>query len=100
MCCSQLDMRQRMESQTEAISCIRKSHYSWSDPSAEGLNPQITVVIFTIAHPLALVSSMLWLKLRGRKQDGAIRLPEDEEEEGAGGRPRGPREVDAEALWG
>lgn len=59
----------------------------------------ITVVIFTIVHPLALVVSFLWLKLRRKPKEGAIRLPEEAREE-EGSLPRGPREVDAEALWG
>ncbi|EKM57084.1 uncharacterized protein PHACADRAFT_254636 [Phanerochaete carnosa HHB-10118-sp] len=76
---------------------------SWIDASIWVLKPKpfpvfITVVIFTIVHPLALVASALWMKLRSRHKEGAIRLPEDEAEERGG--QRGPREVDAEALWG
>ncbi len=64
------------------------------------LNNQVTAVAFTIIHPLALVASALWMKLRGtRRGEGAIHLPEDEEE-GVQGRQNGPREVDADALWG
>ena len=59
---------------------------------------QIVAVIFTILHPLALVSSALSVKLHGRRDEGALRLPDDDEEDAP--RARGPREVDAEALWG
>ncbi|KAJ3557045.1 hypothetical protein NM688_g1685 [Phlebia brevispora] len=63
----------------------------------------ITVVIFTAILPLALVASMLWVKFRGGRE-GAIFLPEDvngdEDARQQNGHPRGPREVDAEALWG
>lgn len=61
---------------------------------------QITVVIFTVALPLALVASVLWKKLRGRQNEGEIRLPDDREEESGLPVSRGPREVDAEVLWG
>ena len=61
--------------------------------------PQITVVVFTVVHPLSLVAAWLWVKLRGsRRGEGAIALPPDEDE--APQARRGPREVDAEALWG
>ena len=55
--------------------------------------------MFTVVHPLALVASALWFKLHHRNKEGAIRLPEEDVEE-EGSRTRGPREVDAEALWG
>ena len=65
------------------------------------------MVVFTAVHPLALVASALWVKLRGQARgEGAIRLPADENGHGAApggqgqGQARGPREVDAEALWG
>ncbi|KAI0074620.1 hypothetical protein K474DRAFT_1685695 [Panus rudis PR-1116 ss-1] len=75
------------------------------------LHTQITVVVFTIVHPLGLVVSALWLKLRGGRREGAIALPADEEEngdsrqpnangQGQGQRRFGAREVDAEAIWG
>lgn len=58
--------------------------------------------MFTIVHPLALVASALWVRLRGNRRRGPIALPPDEED-GANPRrsqTRGAREVDAEALWG
>ncbi len=61
------------------------------------------MVVFTVLHPVGLVASWLWLKLRGGgdEEEGQIQLPPDQEEEaGVGPRQRGPREVDAEALWG
>jgi len=80
---------------------------TWICASIWSLEPKpfpvwIVVVIFTILHPLALVVSWLWLRLRGGREEkeGQIRLPEEEEEEAVAPRPRGPREVDAEALWG
>ncbi|KAI0342541.1 hypothetical protein BDW22DRAFT_1395582 [Trametopsis cervina] len=76
---------------------------TWICASIWSLDPKpfpvwVVVIAFTVLHPLALVSSWLWLKLRGRHaKEGQIQLPPDQqEEEGA----RGPREVDAEALWG
>jgi hypothetical protein len=77
---------------------------SWICASIWTLKPKpfpvfITVVIFTIVHPLALVASALWFRLRGGEKEGAIALPPDEQDEN--GQPsRAPREVDAEALWG
>ena len=63
--------------------------------------PQITVVIFTLIHPLALVASSLYFRLRGRSRQGAIALPPDDEHgPRENGTQRPPREVDAEALWG
>ncbi|KAH9921764.1 uncharacterized protein B0H18DRAFT_1116224 [Fomitopsis serialis] len=64
----------------------------------------LTCVLFTIAHPLGLVVSWLWIRLRGRRE-GRIALPPDQDSQPQGngqdqGRPGGPREVDAEALWG
>ncbi|GJE93391.1 hypothetical protein PsYK624_095500 [Phanerochaete sordida] len=76
----------------------------WIDASIWIFKPKpfpvfITTVVFTIVLPLALVASALWVKMRGGRREGAIRLPEEEAEE-RGGAQRGPREVDAEALWG
>ncbi|CCM01847.1 uncharacterized protein FIBRA_03917 [Fibroporia radiculosa] len=61
----------------------------------------LTAVLFTIAHPLALVVSALWARFR-RPREGAITLPPDEEEHvrSGGHRQEGPREVDVDALWG
>ncbi|KAI0943138.1 hypothetical protein AcV7_002369 [Taiwanofungus camphoratus] len=62
----------------------------------------LTAVLFTIVHPLALVASMLWVHLRGRR-GGAITLPPDEDGDVSGrtqDQGRGPREVDVDALWG
>ncbi|KIP07381.1 hypothetical protein PHLGIDRAFT_105717 [Phlebiopsis gigantea 11061_1 CR5-6] len=78
---------------------------AWINASIWVLKPKpfpvfITVVIFTIVLPLALVASALWLKLRRKAREGPIRLPEDGPEGGAQSHERGPREVDAEALWG
>lgn len=59
---------------------------------------QITVVLFTVLHPLALLGTILYRRLI--KREGRIALPTDEgHDTGSSGR-RGPREVDAEALWG
>ncbi|CAL1709836.1 unnamed protein product [Somion occarium] len=80
---------------------------SWLCASIWSLKPKpfpvfITAVIFTVVHPLALVASFLWVKLRGGERRGPIALPPDEEDDHSGNprRERGPREVDAEALWG
>lgn len=59
---------------------------------------QLTVVLFTIAHPLALIGSTLWLYLH-RRREGAIALPPDEERRVANG-TEGPAQVDVEAIWG
>jgi len=61
----------------------------------------LTAVLFTIAHPLALVASAIYMRFRGHR-DGAIMLPPDEEGDAQSGQNRqgGPREVDADALWG
>ncbi|KAI0711377.1 hypothetical protein C8Q76DRAFT_56353 [Earliella scabrosa] len=80
---------------------------TWLCASIWGLQPKpypvwFTVVAFTILHPAALVGSMIWAWLRGRRQTGPIALPPDEEGQPngvpAGERPA--REVDAEAIWG
>jgi len=73
---------------------------SWMCASVWSRSPKpfpvfITVVIFTVAHPLALVVSALWIRMRGRRREGVIALPADSEEE-----QQGPREVDVDALWG
>lgn len=75
---------------------------TWICASVWSLTPKpfpvwITVVIFTIVHPLALVVSALYLKLWGRKAHGPIHLPSDEERQNG---ERAPREVDTDALWG
>ncbi|THH30482.1 hypothetical protein EUX98_g3694 [Antrodiella citrinella] len=75
---------------------------SWICASIWTLKPKafavfITVVIFTIVHPLALVTSALLLRFH--KREGAIALPPDENANHTEVH-RGPREVDAEALWG
>ncbi|KAH7923189.1 hypothetical protein BV22DRAFT_1093351 [Leucogyrophana mollusca] len=60
----------------------------------------ITVILFTVLHPLALLCTFLYHYFH--KRQGRIALPPDEDQEtdrGRNGR-RGPREVDAEALWG
>ncbi|EPT02010.1 hypothetical protein FOMPIDRAFT_1160886 [Fomitopsis schrenkii] len=69
----------------------------------------LTCVLFTGAHPLALIASWVWMRLRDNR-GGLIALPLDEDSTpprgGTGseaqgqGRQGGPREVDAEALWG
>lgn len=56
----------------------------------------ITVILFTVLHPLALIGTLLYRRLT--KQEGRIALPLDEEHNAIPER-RGPREVD-EALWG
>jgi len=68
----------------------------------------ITTVLFTVLHPLSLISAYVYMWFFGERQ---IALPPDSEEpngnlghranSGAGRReePR-PREVDAEELWG
>lgn len=58
-------------------------------------------MLFTIAHPLALVVAWLWMRFLAHRQ-GAIQLAPDNEEGVAQGQGRqgGPREVDVDALWG
>lgn len=79
---------------------------SWLSASLWSRTPKpmpiwLTAVLFTIAHPLALVVSWLWMRFRAHRQ-GAIQLaPDNEEGVGEGqGRQGGPREVDVDALWG
>jgi len=59
---------------------------------------QITEILFTVLHPLALLASSLWLWMY-KKQEGRIAL---RGEEGERGDPegRGPREVDTDGVWG
>ncbi|KAG1760029.1 hypothetical protein EDD22DRAFT_903298 [Suillus occidentalis] len=52
----------------------------------------ITVIVFTVLHPLALLGTLLYRRLT--KREGRIALPPDEEHDTR----RGPREVDAH--WG
>jgi hypothetical protein len=77
---------------------------------------QVTAILFTVLHPLALIASILWhaLSAKRKRREGPIALPPDRDDEpssaaGAdgehtpGGRPRRTgvsREVDAEALFG
>ncbi|KAI0795783.1 hypothetical protein C8Q75DRAFT_712066 [Abortiporus biennis] len=82
----------------------------WINASLWSLKPKpfpvfITTVVFTIALPLALVASALWIRLRGGRREGVIALPPDEDDthphaNGQSQPQRGPREVDAEAIWG
>ena len=59
------------------------------------------MVTFTVLHPLALVASSLYFRLKSRHREGAIALPPDSERNTrSNGDQRPPREVDAEALWG
>ncbi|KAG1741257.1 hypothetical protein EDB19DRAFT_1704993 [Suillus lakei] len=58
----------------------------------------ITVILFTVLHPLALFGTLLYRRLT--KREGRIALPTDEEHDTGSSNRRGPREVDAEALWG
>jgi len=79
---------------------------SWICASIWTLAPKpfpvwITVISFTVIHPLGLVTSALWFKLRGGGREGAIALPPDEESPQSNGSGRqGGREVNAEAIWG
>ncbi|KAF9224660.1 hypothetical protein BS17DRAFT_780256 [Gyrodon lividus] len=61
----------------------------------------ITVVLFTVLHPIALLSALIYDRLCHRP--GSIALPPDDTGHDATHpeRPerRGPREVDAEAVW-
>lgn len=57
----------------------------------------ITVILFTVLHPLALFGTLLYRQLT--KQERRIALPTDEEHDTGSSNRRGPREVDAEALW-
>ncbi|EED82795.1 predicted protein [Postia placenta Mad-698-R] len=79
---------------------------SWLSASLWSRTPKpmpiwLTAVLFTIAHPLALVVSWLWMRFRAHRQ-GAIQLAPDNEEGVVQGQGRqgGPREVDVDALWG
>ncbi|PCH36895.1 hypothetical protein WOLCODRAFT_109337 [Wolfiporia cocos MD-104 SS10] len=81
---------------------------SWMCASIWSRSPKpmpvwLTCMLFTIAHPLALVASALFMRLRGHRY-GAIMLPpdelEDNEARAAQAHADGPREIDAEALWG
>lgn len=66
----------------------------------------IVAIAFTAIHPVALIFSTTWGKLRG-KDEGRIRLPPDNDTRSGDHPPqrqqggtRPPREVDTEALWG
>lgn len=62
---------------------------------------QITVILFTVLHPLALLSALIYDQFSNRQ--GRIALPSDDADQDpiqSEGRGRGPREVDAEAVWG
>jgi hypothetical protein len=57
----------------------------------------ITVILFTVLHPLALFASFVYHKFYlSRRDTGPIALPEEEGEEGQN---RGPREIDPNG-WG
>ncbi|KAG2132099.1 hypothetical protein DEU56DRAFT_813089 [Suillus clintonianus] len=58
----------------------------------------ITVILFTVLHPLALFGTLLYRRITGL--EGRIALPTDEEHDTGAPNGRGPREVDAEGLWG
>ncbi|EIN14603.1 hypothetical protein PUNSTDRAFT_96574 [Punctularia strigosozonata HHB-11173 SS5] len=70
---------------------------------------QTTETVFTVVHPVALACATLYLFLRhkDRRQEdeepshGPIHLPPDAENAAnGGGHSNGPREVDAQAVWG
>ena len=97
--CCHLDMRQPVEFEAKALP--RHGAYLSVPCSTHPLTTclQLTVMIFTVLHPAAVVASTLWGLLRSRqRRTGPIALPPDEE--GAPNRERPAREVDAEAIWG
>ncbi|KAI9464864.1 hypothetical protein HD554DRAFT_2026219 [Boletus coccyginus] len=61
----------------------------------------ISVVLFTVLHPLALLSALIYDQLSGRR--GRIALPPDDASPHGPHGPRqerpGPREVDVDAVW-
>lgn len=109
VCSGELDLRESMEPPSETFPGIRESaglftsrFCALSTLSLMILYQQITAVLFTIAHPLALIATVLWSYFAG-KREGAIALPPDADEGRRGaaqGQERGPREVDVDALWG
>jgi hypothetical protein len=60
---------------------------------------QITEILYTVLHPLALIASLLWTWFRKRNREGRIAL-RDEEGEGNEANGHGPREVDVDGVWG
>ncbi|KIJ59759.1 hypothetical protein HYDPIDRAFT_118103 [Hydnomerulius pinastri MD-312] len=59
----------------------------------------ITVILFTVLHPIALLSALIYDQCSNRT--GRITLPPDDGDRGEmQPERRGPREVDAEAVWG
>ncbi|KZT08166.1 uncharacterized protein LAESUDRAFT_724171 [Laetiporus sulphureus 93-53] len=86
---------------------------SWLCASVWSRSPKpmpvwLTCVLFTIAYPLGLMASSLYMRFRGYR-NGAIMLSTDDEndgpaigqEQGQGGeQQRGPHQVDVDALWG
>jgi len=59
----------------------------------------ITEILFTVLHPLALFASFVWEWLHKRRNEGriALRGPEGPVNDVEA---RGPREVDADGVWG
>ncbi|KAF8838163.1 hypothetical protein BDN67DRAFT_971970 [Paxillus ammoniavirescens] len=60
----------------------------------------ITVVLFTVLHPIALLSALIYDQLSHRRQGGIALPPDDADRDAMQPERRGPREVDAEAVWG
>ncbi|KIK96998.1 hypothetical protein PAXRUDRAFT_137213 [Paxillus rubicundulus Ve08.2h10] len=63
----------------------------------------ITVVLFTVLHPIALLSALIYDQLSHHRQGGIVLPPDDADHDAMQperSERRGPREVDAEAVWG
>jgi len=65
----------------------------------------VTEILFTVLHPLALITSFFWVWLHKRRQrrgEGRIALRGEEGERNHidGEHHRGPREVDPDGVWG
>ena len=63
------------------------------------MGTQVTEILFTVLHPLVLITSLVWTWFHKRKREGRIALHGEEGEENHvdGG---GPREVDVDGVWG
>ncbi|KZT28208.1 hypothetical protein NEOLEDRAFT_1109013 [Neolentinus lepideus HHB14362 ss-1] len=65
-----------------------------------GVTVWIPALAFTVIHPLALVLTVIYLRLRKPRQPIAL-PPDDEEQAAVQGRPQRPAgEVTAEDIWG
>lgn len=96
VCCCDVDLREHLEFAAEARACLCECLSFSQESVALTLRlcaTQITVIVFTVLHPLGLFASFVYDKLIKDKRTQPVMLPPDEE-------ASAPRQIDEDATWG